>query len=189
MKHEGYVSPSTKLRRLLGRLIFTVRWILYPINLGLVAALLLYVWKFLVEDYHLLTNGNSHDMEQLMVMLLGLVDASMVANLIIMIVQGSHQIFIHKFELPPKAETPQYLDHIDTGILKVKVALSISSITLVQILKDFVNLEHIDWEIAKHRMLIHGMALLSALVMAIIWKVTSHSKNVSNQHKEDDSGH
>jgi hypothetical protein len=72
------------------------------------------------------------------------VDASMVANLIVMIVQGSHQIFIRKFERD-KSETPQYLDHIDTGILKVKVALSIGSITLVQILKDFVNLEKVDW--------------------------------------------
>lgn len=182
MKRETYLSPSTRIRRLLGNIIFAVRWILYPINLGLIAALLLYVWQFLVEDYRLITSGEVHDMEQLMVMLLGLVDASMVANLIVMIVQGGHQIFIHKFELPHKDDTPQYLDHIDTGILKVKVALSISSITLVQILKDFVNLEHIDWDIAMHRIIIHGVALISALTMAFIWRVTHPKEDKSETH-------
>ncbi len=106
-----------------------------------------------------------------MVVLLGFADASMVANLIVMIVQGGHEIFIHKFEVDAE-DRPQYLAHMDSGYMKVKVALSICSITLVQLLKDFVNLEHIEWMSVQHRMFIHGIALCSALTMAIIWRVT-----------------
>src|SRR5215831_19151334 len=126
-----------------GTFIFAVRWILYPINLALIAALCLYVLAFLVNDYRFISHGFSWDMESLMVMLLGFVDASMVANLIIMVIQGSHQIFIRKFEAIENKDRPQWIDHIDSGILKVKTALSIAGITLVQVLKDFVNIEKV----------------------------------------------
>lgn len=155
-----------------GAFIFSVRWILYPINLALIVALSLYVCAFLVNDYRFIRHDFTWNMESLMVMLLGFVDASMVANLIIMVIQGSHQIFIHKFDVADSRERPQWIDHIDSGILKVKVALSIASITLIQILKDFVNIENVDWTLEKHRVVVHLTALVSALVLALVWRVT-----------------
>ncbi len=163
------------MRKFLEQIIFASRWILYPINIGLLIALTLYVIQFLRDDYTFLSHGFSYDLESLMVLLLGFVDASMVANLIIMIIQGGHQIFINKFEISKGHDVPQYLEHIDTGILKVKVALSISGITLVQLLKDFVNIEHGDWNVITHRIYIHIVTLISALMMAAIWRVTHPS--------------
>jgi uncharacterized protein (TIGR00645 family) len=98
-----------------GNFLFSIRWVLYPINIALVIALSLYVLAFLVNDYGFIRHRFTWDMESLMVMLLGFVDASMVANLVIMVIQGSHQIFIHKFDLIDKSERPQWLDHIDSG--------------------------------------------------------------------------
>jgi uncharacterized protein (TIGR00645 family) len=132
------------LKKILSQLIFSLRWVLYPINVGLFVALALYIGVFLSNIYSFLMHGFTPDMEHLMVILLGFVDASMVASLIVMIAQGGHQIFITKFDTAHAEEFPQYLDHIDTGILKVKIAQSIAGITLVQILKDFVNLEHVE---------------------------------------------
>src|SRR5271154_6476293 len=153
-----------------------MRWILYPINIGLVIVLTIYVLAFLRGDYlfvaSMFTTKESWDMENLMVMLLGFVDASMVANLIVMVVQGGHRIFIHRFDIASATDRPQWLDHIDSGILKVKIALSIAGITLVQILKDFVNLEKVNWTLTSHRIIIHIVALCSALMMAFIWRVT-----------------
>lgn len=167
-----------------GDAIFAVRWILYPINLALILALFFYVIGFLVNDYRFVKDMFFHwtwDMEAMMVMLLGFVDASMVANLIVMVVQGGHRIFIHKFDVEDKTSRPQWLDHIDSGILKVKIALSIAGITLVQILKDFVNLEKVQWELTSHRIVIHVVALFSALMMALIWRVT-HPEWAHNDH-------
>jgi uncharacterized protein (TIGR00645 family) len=160
------------IRKYLGKFIYGTRWILFPINVGLLAVLAMYVIAFLVNDYRFIVHEFTWDMESLMVLLLGFVDAAMVANLIIMIVQGGHQIFIHKFELPDKDERAQWLDHIDSGLLKVKTAQSIAGITLIQILKDFVNIEKVQWVLVEHRMVIHIIALVSALMMAAIWRVT-----------------
>jgi uncharacterized protein (TIGR00645 family) len=164
-----------------GDAIFAVRWVLYPINIALVVALSLYVVAFLVNDYRFIAHQFTWDMESLMVMLLGFVDASMVANLIVMVVQGGHRIFIHKFDVASQTDRPQWLDHIDSGILKVKIALSIAGITLVQILKDFVNLEKVNWTLTSHRIMIHVVALFSALMMALIWRVT-HPEWAADKH-------
>jgi uncharacterized protein (TIGR00645 family) len=131
--------------------IYAARWILFPINVGLLLCLAVYTFVFLVEGWHFLHSGFRLDLESLMVAMLTFVDASMVANLIIMIAQGGHQIFIRKFELPGKEERAQYLDHIDSGLLKVKVAQSIAGITLVQILKDFVGIDKVEWTMVYHQ--------------------------------------
>jgi uncharacterized protein (TIGR00645 family) len=167
----------------LGNAIFAIRWVLYPINIALVVALCLYVVAFLYNDYHFIRHEFTWSMEALMVMLLGFVDASMVANLIVMVVQGTQRIFIHRFEISDKSERPQWLDHIDSGILKVKIALSIAGITLIQILKDFVHVESIDWTLTEHRIAIHVVALFSALMMALIWRVT-HPAWAADKHEE-----
>ena len=157
------------LRKLVSQFIFASRWMLYVINIGLLCILALYIAQFLYANYFVIKEFKwNTDLEPLMVVLLGFVDASMVASLVIMIVQGGHQIFIQKFK---ETDLPQYLDHIDTGILKVKVAMSITSITLVKILKDFVDLEKSDWALAEKRLIIHGIVLGSALVMAMIWRI------------------
>jgi uncharacterized protein (TIGR00645 family) len=154
------------------RIVFSARWMLYPVNLGLLGALVVYILRFLVEDYHFLTSGLDHSQEAMMLLMLSFVDAAMVANLIVMIAQGGHQLFISKFDLKPGQDRPQYLDHIDTGILKVKIALSICGITLIQILKDFVNIEKLDWTVIYHRGILHILTLISALVVALIWRIT-----------------
>jgi len=170
------------MKKSLGKFIYATRWILYPINLGLLAVLAMYVLAFLVNDYRFIVHQFTWEMESLMVLLLGFVDAAMVANLIIMIVQGGHQIFIHKFDGIEHDERAQWLDHIDSGLLKVKTAQSIAGITLIQILKDFVNIEKVEWILIVHRMAIHAMALISALMMAWIWRVTHPTQE---QHHEE----
>lgn len=172
----------------LGNAVFAVRWILYPINVGLILALCLYVVGFLINDYRFVRDMLGHwtwEMEPMMVMLLGFVDASMVANLIVMVVQGGHRIFIHRFGITDKSDRPQWLDHIDSGILKVKIALSIAGITLIQILKDFVHVESVDWTLTEHRIIIHVVTLFSALMMALNWRVT-HPAWAADSHPAEE---
>lgn len=181
-------KPPKKKRHLniLGvgeRIIYDSRWLLFPISLGMIIALVLYVVRFCIDVELFVVDAANHDTEALRVFLLGLVDTAMVANLLAMIVAGNHQIFIRRFQIGNGADRPQWLDHIDSGILKIKVALSISSITLVQLLKDFVNIENLHWDIVVHRMWIHGICLVSAMVMAIIWRVT-YTPDGAHGHEE-----
>ncbi len=180
------MTPRSRclIKKPMDKIIYSSRWILYPVNIGLLLALLIYVGHFIYDDYKFLLHALDveMDLESLMVHLLGFVDAAMVANLVIMIVQGGHQIFISKFHTKGDGG-PQYLDHIDTGILKVKMAMSISSITLIQLLEDFANLAKIDWQSVQHKIIIHGVTLVSALTMAIIWRVL-HPSQAGESHEK-----
>jgi uncharacterized protein (TIGR00645 family) len=167
--------------------IYSTRWSLMFVNLGLVAALIVYLGRFAVDDYEVLTTGWHQSTEDVRVLLLGLVDTALVANLMVMIIQGSHQIFIRRFHVDA-GDRPQWLDHIDSGILKVKVALSIAGITLIQILKDFVHLESVSWELVVHSMIVHCVCLVSALVLALIWRVTHPTANHGGQAAHSEGG-
>jgi uncharacterized protein (TIGR00645 family) len=153
------------------KLVFQSRWLLYPMTLGLTVALVMYLIKFVIEIYGVVWHSFSMDAEQIMVLMLGLVDMFMVANLLVMITQGSYHIFIHQFQFTEKGKKPQWLEHVDSSVLKVKISTSIAGITLIRILKDFVNIEHVEWSVVVHRMYIHGLCLLSAIVLAVIWRV------------------
>jgi uncharacterized protein (TIGR00645 family) len=165
------MNNNSSLVRTLERLLFGSRWLLLPMNAGLGLVMIVYVMKFLVDTYRLISTGLSMESEAVMVLLLGLVDMFMVANLLVMISQGSYQIFIQRFQIGDAMKRPQWLDHVDSSILKVKIASSIAGITLIRILKDFVNIERTDWSGILHRIYIHGLCLLSALVLGILWRV------------------
>jgi uncharacterized protein (TIGR00645 family) len=160
------------LRGDLGRIVFSARWLLYPINIGLLLALTVYMGNIVVADCHLLRHPFGNSNEEMMVILIGLVDMSMVANLVVMIAQGNHQIFINRFVQKTEHERPQWLDHIDSGILKVKTAMSIAGIMLIRILRDFVDLEKVEWTVVLHRVYIHLVCLISAIALASIWRIT-----------------
>lgn len=165
------LKPMT-LQDRLGDYLFESRWLLYPMNVGLALAGVAYVFRFLFDDFHLLKSAFSMDAEGIMVPLLGLVDMLMIANLLVMIYQGSQQIFIRRIYIENPEERPQWLDHVDSGILKQKVASSVAGITLIRLLKDFVDIEHIPWEVVVHRATIHVVCLLSCVVMAAVWRIT-----------------
>lgn len=176
-------NKPSKVIEIAEAIVFDSRWLLYPMTIGLIVALAVYSLKFLVEEYDLIHNSLSMDAEQIMVLVLGLVDMYMVANLLVMITKGSYQIFIRRFQIKDVSTRPQWLDHVDSGILKVKVASSIAGITLIRLLKDFVNIEHTSWEVILHRAYIHGVCLVSVFVMAVIWRLT-HPQGLSKPAEE-----
>jgi uncharacterized protein (TIGR00645 family) len=166
----------------LEKLTFSSRWLLYPMLVGLVLALSVFMIRFLIDDFHFIFGGFAGHSEQAMLGVLGLVDTLMIGNLLSMIILGSYQVFIKRIDVDTDANRPQWLDHVDSGILKVKVALSITGITLIQILKDFVNIEHVEWRLVVYRMLLHGLCLMSALVLAIIWRIMHPQRQKGTDH-------
>ena len=180
---DGIMKTVPQALRAIERFVFGSRWLLLPLMAGLTVALAFYVGKFFIDLYGLIISAFRSDTEQVRVMLLGLVDTAMVANLLVMVTLGGYQIFIRRPSTLTADQRPQFLDHMDSGIQKVKIALSISGIMLVQILKDFVNIESVDWTLIVHRSMLLGLGLVAALVMAVIWRVM-HPGHETEKHNE-----
>jgi uncharacterized protein (TIGR00645 family) len=152
----------------LERLIVASRWIQAPLYLGLVVASLLYSCKFAGELWHI-CHGFSHmKEEELMLGVLTLVDITMVANLIFMVIIGGYSIFVSKLDLQDHPDRPEWLDHTNASTLKIKLSASLIGVSGIHLLKSFINLEHVqNMETVKWQVIIHGVFLASSLSLAI----------------------
>ncbi len=153
-------------------LIYASRWLLYPLNLGLILIIIVYdINYFFAEILHLLFSKHLEEVAFLST-LIGLLDKVMVTSLIISVVIGGHQIYIGKFKLHKDRRTPLWLDHIDTVLLKVKVLLNFVGVSSAWLLKDFLNIGIVPPRELYLHIVLHFVFLISALITTIIWRLT-----------------
>jgi len=158
-------------RNALGSLIFLSRWLQAPLYIGLIVTQAIYVYQFFVELVHLVLKvfGPEHISEQeIMTIVLGLIDVVMIANLLIMVIVGGYETFVSRLRLESHPDQPEWLSHVNAGVLKVKLATALIGISSIQLLKTFVNIgDHkftdnaVMWQI-----LVHLTFVASALLLA-----------------------
>lgn len=143
--------------------IFASRWLLAPLYLGLIAGQIFFSVTFFQGLWHLghevFSGVLGPDGERTVVtMLLGLVDMIMVANLVIMVLIGGYATFVSKLSLEDAEDRPEWLDHIDPGTLKTKLAGALVSISGIHLLQAFNKLSEpgvidnsrLAWQVGIH---------------------------------------
>ncbi|MBA3847242.1 MAG: TIGR00645 family protein [Planctomycetes bacterium] len=128
----------------LERMIFMSRWLQAPLYVGLIIAQVAYTWKFGVELWHVVSHTNTLDGKHFLSGVLELIDFVMVANLIIMVVIGGYATFVSKLDLDDHDDRPDWLEHIDPGSIKVKLAGSLIGISSIHLLQAFIQLGSTD---------------------------------------------
>jgi uncharacterized protein (TIGR00645 family) len=156
-------------------LIFVSRWLQAPVYLGLMVGSGLYVFKFMQELAVMVRGLDSFTEVEMMLGVLGLIDISMVMNLLIIVIIGGYSIFTSKIDFDDMEDRPQWIDNPDADRLKVKLSTSLASISGVHLLKTFIDIHtdtgngaiaSLEFEIA-----IHLVFIVSSLVMAYIAKI------------------
>ena len=179
--------------RFLELFLFGSRWLQAPLYLGLVFAQGVYVLKFLQELVHLVGHAVSLTEIDIMLIDLGLIDVVMVANLLIMVTIGGYQTFVSRLDLDGHPDQPEWLSHVNAGVLKVKLATALIGISSIHLLKTFIEvggkmaqagdafalsrLEHG----AIFQIAIHLTFVFSALVMAYTDKVMNSTLVLAKQ--------
>lgn len=177
--------------RTLAAFIFASRWLQAPLYLGLIIAQAVYVVLFFVELWHLVENAilQGHISEtEVMLSVLALIDIVMIANLLIMVIIGGYETFVSKIRVEGHHDEPDWLSHVNANLLKVKLAISIISISSIHLLKTFIEVGRMDggkvlgadgnvvyssegvmWEVG-----IHLAFIVSALALAWIDRMSHH---------------
>ncbi|UAW63751.1 TIGR00645 family protein [Mycoavidus sp. HKI] len=163
-------KPSLKP---LPALIFFSRWLQVPLYLGLIVAQGVYVYLFLVEVWHLLSHTRTLNETAVMLAVLSLIDVVMISNLLIMVIIGGYETFVSKLGLENHPDEPEWLDHVNAGVLKVKLSMALISISSIHLLKTFIDAGQRDTHIVMAQILIHLSFLLSAGVMAWVDRLMS----------------
>ena len=176
-------QPQPHNKRALGSLIFLSRWLQAPLYLGLIVAQAVYVYRFLLELWHLigfaLLNHRPPasvpvkvvDAETVvMLSVLGLIDVVMIANLLIMVIVGGYETFVSRLNLQDHPDQPEWLSHVNAGILKVKLGTALIGISSIHLLKTFINpseTHFVMWQV-----IIHVTFVASAVALAYIDRLT-----------------
>lgn len=154
------------MKRAIARIIFMSRWLQAPLYLGLICMLAAYAYRFIVELFHLIVHLNGSDDSQIMLGVLDLIDVVMIANLLIMVVMGGYETFVSRLDLAAHPDQPEWLDHLDAGAMKIKLALALIGISSIHLLRTFIDPTKLSGDGVKWQVIIHLTLLISALTIA-----------------------
>jgi uncharacterized protein (TIGR00645 family) len=182
------VTPIRKfsLIDLFGRIIFASRLGLIPIYLGLYVGIGAYVWVFAKEVFHLAMHLNEFNESDILLIAIGLIDMSMIANLIDMTMVGGYSIFVREYDYENLPDKPRWMHGFNTTAQKSKMGMSLVAISSVYLLKDFIqsyvlNAGEITWDLLLKRCLIVVMFIVIALSYGLIARITPHDHTADKE--------
>lgn len=134
------------------------------------------MYQFFVELWHLFhvafeTPPEGKDVGTLIMLgVLGLIDVVMIANLLIMVIIGGYETFVSRLHLDDHADQPEWLSHVNAGVLKIKLAMALVSISSIHLLKTFIEVRSpgLDFtnDAVMWQVIIHLVFVLSAVALA-----------------------
>lgn len=170
------------IKKNISSFIFMGRWLQLPLYVGLIAILIGYIFRFLKELISLLGHINSIDDVHIMLGVLDLIDVVMIANLLIMVIMGGYETFVSSLRLEKHPDKPEWLDHLDAGGMKVKLALALIGISSIHLLRTFIDPMKLNNDAIMWQVLIHLTLIVSALAIAYTNRLLMHPAGVKSHH-------
>ena len=185
------MTPLKKAESFIEHGIFASRWLLLPIYVGMVVAQGAYTWKFGLELFHIISHTPEMSETMFLQGILTLIDFLMVANLIVMVVIGGYATFVSKLDLDNHVDRPAWLDHIDPGTLKTKLAGALIGVSGIHLLQTFTTLGEAlknsgvsapDYQLVQWQVIIHLTFVISTIILALADYILE--KKLALAHKE-----
>lgn len=132
-------SQKKRSRDGIENLLLASRWLLLPFYALLLAMLLPLLAMAGREFVHVVPIAYSGTGSDLILSVLSILDLVLLANLVVMVAVSSYESFISRIEAEADEDRPEWLGRLDAGGVKVKVAISITMIAAVQMLRGFME--------------------------------------------------
>jgi len=142
-----------------------------------------YVFLFIKELIHHNAEANPFTENEIMLLVLGLIDVVMIANLLIMVIFGGYETFVSVLNLKEHPDQPQWLAHVNATTMKIKLSMALIGISSIHLLKTFINAEHMSENTIKWQVIIHLTFIVYAIAMAVTDYIMNNSIAVSREHE------
>lgn len=160
---------SKVLELALERVIFASRWLLAPIYLGLALSLVVLLFIFMKELFHLATHAMTASETDIILGVLALVDLSLTGSLLIIVIFSGYENFVSKIDHAGHTDWPDWMGTIDFTGLKLKLLSSIVAISAIHLLKEFMSLKEITaaderrlyWLVSIHLVFVGSSVMLA----------------------------
>src|SRR5262245_54884307 len=151
--------------------LFSLRWLLVPLYVGLGLLLILFSVYFFRELLHLFAEAGRGEEVDLVLGALTLVDLTLVGSLIVMVMLSGYENFVSKLDIGDVQKSLAWLGKLDAGSLKIKVAASIVAISSIHLLKAFMNANVVPNDKLLWLVVIHLTFVVSALMLAVMDRI------------------
>jgi uncharacterized protein (TIGR00645 family) len=155
-------------------IILASRWLLVVFYLGLGLALAIYAVSFGAKLFEFMSSVFDISDTSTILKILGLIDAALVASLVVMVIISGYENFVSRFDA--QAGELHWLGTIDVGSLKVKVASTIVAISSIHLLQVFLNHASFTTDQLMWLTIMHLAFVLSALLLATIDRLMAVAK-------------
>jgi uncharacterized protein (TIGR00645 family) len=166
-----------RIEQMVESVILASRWLLVIFYVGLAIALLVYAATFGLKLVAFITKMVSLDETDTILAMLGLIDAALVASLVVMVMISGYENFVSRFD--SRDSELELLGKIDAGSLKVKVASTIVAISSIHLLQIFLNSRQYTGTEIMWLTIMHMAFVFSALFLALIDRVMAYGKKES----------
>ena len=140
-KAKAKAQIMSKLAHGIESILFRARWLLVPLYVGLVGALILLIYRFGLEFVHMFENVADSDAHKFTLDLLALLDLTLLANLILIVIFAGYENFVSRIDIAHDSkDRPHWMGTIDFSGLKIKLIGSLVAISVIELLKDFIEL-------------------------------------------------
>ncbi|PHY17171.1 TIGR00645 family protein [Caulobacter sp. BP25] len=166
----------------LERGLFASRWLMAPFYVGLVVALAALIVVFFQELAHELPGLLAMKPEDAILMALTLIDLSLAANLLVIVILSGYENFVSKIDTASHEDRPEWMGTVDFSGLKMKLIASIVAISAIALLKAFLKLTEPGQTVDQVRLfwlvMVHLSFVVSGVLLAVMdWlsaKVAKH---------------
>ncbi len=177
-------SQRNNLETKFERGLFASRWLMAPMYLGLVISLAMLLVIFVRELAYYAPQALAMTADQGILAILTLIDLSLAANLLLIVLFSGYENFVSKLEIGDTADRPEWMGKVDFSGLKMKLIASIVAISGIHLLKVFMALGKGDpahspsTDTLKWMVVIHLTFVLSGVLLALMdWLAAKTDKH------------
>jgi uncharacterized protein (TIGR00645 family) len=152
--------------------VFRSRWLLAPFFIGLLLAIIALLTKFLKALWMVALQMFTLTGEEMIVEILSLVDAALIASLLLIIGFSGYENFVSKISTGDHEDRPAWMGKVGFSDLKIKLIGAIVAISAVELLKAFINVDRFTWQQLGWKVGIHVAFVVSGVLFAITDRIT-----------------
>ena len=157
-----------RIENVLEMFMFGSRWLLVPFYMGLVGGIALLLVKFVKAFVALVPTVFTGDSGAALLGILSLVDITLVANLLIIIIFAGYENFVSKIDTGDSEDRPSWMGHVSFSDLKLKLIGSIVAISGIELLKYFINVKEVSnhelgWAVGIHLTLVFSGVMFALM--------------------------
>ena len=178
------MERQNPIERGLEAVLFNSRWLMAPFYLGLCVSLLVLLGIFMREIVEVIPHALSMTETDILLWLLSLIDLSLAANLLLMVVLAGYENFVSKMEVAHHVDRPEWMGKIDFSGMKLKLVASIVAISAIYLLRAFMSIEQYSNEKLAWLVVIHLVFVISGVLLALMDLIGEKSHAIGHAHHE-----